>query len=322
MGDFKSRFNYKLYFVGLLVLLVPILFGTMGTWILIKNIINGETFKEWGFTILMPTICISFIIASIRHFYKLSPKVTITDNELIIGGQSIKIQDIKFISVRGKTDSSFLLIPYRYESCSVLLQNEEEYSVAVENYSNGNVIRMNFNALNNLILGKSSNFKAIESDKEFHISNALIDTRTAKKYMRTPFKSINNYMFVAICCFMIWMMFRVKDAPIIMIFPILMFSMFYLILVFQNHYFLLTDDYLIVKNLFLPTRQRSFKYEDIDYLETEDLPKQETALKVMTKNFRIYRFQSALMSYEMFTDLIRTVNQKQEKTTAPNTVFK
>ncbi len=313
MRTFKSTFNYKLYFVGLLVLLIPIFFGTMGTWILIKNIANGETFKEWGFTILMPTICISFIFASIRHFYTLSPKVIITDNEVIIGGQKLRINEIKLVSVRGKSDDSFFLIPYRYESCSIQLQNEEEYSVAVENYSNGNVIRMNFNALNNFIHGKSTNFTVIESDNEFNVSNELIDTRTAEKYMRTPFKSINNYFSVGICGFMIWMMFQMKDFPIVMLFPAVMFSMFYFILTMQNHYFLITDTHLIVKNLFLPSRQKVFKFNDIDYLETEDLPKQETALKVITKNFKIYRFQSGLMSYEMFTDLIRKINERQNK---------
>jgi hypothetical protein len=314
MRKFESRFNYKLYFVGLLALFVPILLGTMGTWILIENISNGETFKEWGFTILMPTVCISFIVASIRHFYKLSPRVTITDKEIIIGEQQLKFSDIKLITVRGKTNDNFLIIPYRYESCSVLLQNEEEHSIAVENYSNGNVIRMNFNALNNSIRGKSSNFDVIESDREFNVSNELIDTRTAKKYMRTPFKSFNNYIFVGICCLMIWMMFQIQDRPIfLMFFFLAMFSMFYLVLIVQNHYFLVTDTHLIVKNLFLPTRQRIFNFDNIDYLESEDLPKQETALKVLTKNFKIYRFQSGLMNYEMFRELIRTVNERQNK---------
>lgn len=294
----------------------------MGTWILIKNINNGETFKEWGFTIVMPVVCISFIIASVRHFYRLSPRIIITDNEITIGRKRLSINDVRFVSVRGKTDDSFLFIPYRYESCSLSLKDETQHSIAVENYSNGNVIRMNFNVLNNYILGKADNQLPIQGDKEYNSSYETIDIRTAKKYMRTPFKSINNYIFVAICCFMVWMIFKVMDRPLVILFPLTMFCMFYFILSFQNHYFLITKTHLIIKNLFLPTRQRIFKIDDIDYLETEDLPKQETALKVMTKNFKIYRFQSGLMSYEMFTDLIRTVNEQQNKTTATNTVFK
>jgi len=314
MRTFKSTFNYKLYFVGLLVLLVPIFLGTMGTWILIENIVNGEPFKEWGFTILMPTVCISFILASIRHFYKLSPKVIITEKEVVIANQTIRINDVKLVSVRGKTNDSFLIIPYRYESCSVLLQNGDEYSLAVENYSNGNVIRMNFAALNDFILGKSKLFIPIEDDFNYQSIIEIIDTRRAKKYMQTPLKSFNNYIFVGICAVMIWMIFATQDRPIfLMFFFLAMFSMFYLILIIQNHYFLVTDTHLIVKNLFLPTRQRIFNFENIDYLETEDLPKQETALKVMTKNFKIYRFQSGLMNYDMFRELIRTVNEKQNQ---------
>jgi hypothetical protein len=288
----------------------------MGTWILIKNIVSGEVLNEWGFTIIMPGVCLLFIIFSIRHFYKLSPKVIITGTEIIIGRKRINLDQITIVSVRSKTLDNFLFIPFRYESCSLSLTNGDEVSISVESYFNGNVIRMNFDSLNNYVLGKNKTFTPVESDNNCQITNEVIDTRTAKKYMQTPLKSVNNYIFVGMCGFMIWLMFQIQDGPaFIMLFPILMFSLFYLILVVQNHYFLVTDTHLIVKNLFLPTRRRIFRFDSIDYLETEDLPKQETALKVMTKNFRIYRFQSGLMNYEMYTDLIRTINERQNNGT-------
>jgi len=313
MRKLESRFNYKYYFLGLLVLFVPILLGTMGAWVLIENISKGEAFKEWGFTIAMPVVCLLFIFATIMHFYRLSPRIIITNTDLTIGKKKIDFSEIKIISVRAKSSENFLFIPYRFEASILTLSSNEEVVIAVENYINGNVIRMNLNKLKDNLLGKSKTFEVVERDENFRTNSEIIDIRTATKYMQTPFKSINNYFFVAFCSFMIWLMFQMTDVPIfVMLFPLLMFCMFYLVLIAQNHYFILTDKHLIIKNLFLPTRKHIFKIDNIDYVETEDLPKQETALKVMTKNFKIHRFQSGLMTYEMYTDLIRKINERQQ----------
>lgn len=314
MKEFKSIFNYKYYFAGLLVLLVPIFLAVMGLWVLSENILKGETFSRWGFTILMPGICLAFIVATIRHFYLLSPRIVITDKEVCVGKNLIDIGNIKLISVRGKTSAYYLLFPYTYESSSILLDNGQEFSIAVENYINGNVIRINLDKIKSYLLGKSETFQPIESDNEIVTNPEVIDTRTAARYMRSPLKSVNNYMFIGMCGFMLWMMLQFQNRPaFLMLFPIIMFGMFYLILVYQNHYFLLTDEHLIIRNLFLPIRQRIFRFDNIDYLETEDLPKQETALKVVTKNFKIYRFQSGLMNYEMFTEMIRIINERRSQ---------
>lgn len=312
MSKFKSIFNYKYYFGGLLVLLVPGFLAVMGLWGLTENILKGEALTKWGFTIVMPGISLAFIAATIRHFYLLSPRIIITEKEVHIGKNVIMISDIKLISVRGKTSVYYLIFPYTYESSSILLRNEEEFTIAVENYINGHVIRMNLDQMKNYLLGKVERFVPIEADDHFRSNAETIDTRTAARFMQSPLKSVNNYLFVGMCGFMIWMMFQFKDGPgFLMLFPVTMISMFYLILVFQNHYFLLTSNHLIIKNLFLPTRQKIFKFDEIDYLETEDSPKQETALKVITKNFKIYRFQSGLMNYEMFTEMIRTINERR-----------
>ncbi len=220
---------------------------------LIENISKGETFKEWGFTIVMPGICLLFIIATIIHIYRLSPKIVITGTYITIGKMKIDFGEIKIISVRAKSSGNFIFIPYRFEASTLTLSNNEEAVIAVENYINGNVIRMNLNRLKDNLLGKSKTFEIVERDENFRIDNEIIDVRTATKYMQTPFKSINNYFFVGFCSFMIWLMFQMKDVPIfVMLFPLLMFSMFYLVLIVQNHYFILTDKHLIIKNLFLP----------------------------------------------------------------------
>lgn len=241
--------------------------------------------------------------------------MTISDGEICIGSITIRTDQVKLVTVRGKTRGNLLFMFYAYESCSVLLDNGEEHSIAVENYLNGNVIRMNFDRLNRFVLGKSVKFSVVENDEEYQFGHELPDTRTAIKYMQSPFKSFNNYFFGGICLGAIWMMVQMKyTSPFVVLFPVGMFALFYFVLVIQNHYFLLTNTHLVVRSLFLPTWQRVFRLDNINnigYAESEDIQNTETALKLMTKNFRIYRFQSGLMNEEMFHDLIQAVNRRQ-----------
>ena len=50
---------------------------------------------------------------------------------------------------------------------------------------------------------------------------------------------------------------------------------------------------------------------DIQIVETEEVARQQTALKLMTSDYRIYRYQSGLMNDAMFEQLILAIHVRR-----------
>lgn len=313
MIKFESRFNFNYFLIAPLALAVPILITSIGVLGLLENIQSGEIYKDWGFTLVTPLLCISLVVATVYHFYTLSPRIVITKREIVIGKNRISMDQIKQITVRGKSRSKYLFLPYIYESCSVLLNNGEELSVAVENYANGNLIRVNLDNIKAYLLGKTQTIEIVEISRKEIIDDSTILTGLSHRYMRSPFKSFNNNALIFVIGILLWVIAKMEDASFVAIaFFTALLLLFYLLLVLRNHYFVLTDKHLIIKNLFFPLKKRVFSIDNIDYLDTEDIPKFELALKIITKDFNIYRFPSGLMSFKMFTDLKRNVKDLQQ----------
>jgi hypothetical protein len=310
MQTFLSRLNYRRYFVGLFTLTMPLMLAVLGISVLLQNIQEGDPWKEWGVTLLMPFLGIFYIITTLIHYYRKSPLIAINEHEIWIGKQVIQISDIVLVTVRGKSSDTVLFVPYTFESSSLLLADGNQISIAVENYANGNVIRLNLSRLNDYVLGKTHLFSAVSSHSEEQIIRHPIDVQRARVFRLPPWKSFNNLLFAAMCVLAIAVSFDISRI-ILLVFPAMVVTLFYTLLINQNHYFIVTDNHLVVRSSFLPRWERSFRIDDIDIVETEDVARQQTALKLMTHDYRIYRFQSGLMNHEMFEQLIRAIHVRR-----------
>jgi hypothetical protein len=310
MQTFLSRLNYRRYFVGLFTLTMPLMLAVLGISVLLQNIQEGEPWKEWGITIVMPLLGIFYIITTLIHYYRKSPKISINDHEIWIGSRVISVADIVLVTVRGKSSDTVLFVPYTFESSSLLLADGNQVSIAVENYENGNVIRMNLSRLNDFILGKAKQYQPVSSHGEDHLIRHPIDVQRARTFKLMPWKSFNNLLFIAMCVVAIAVAFDIHRI-LLLVFPLMVVALFYSLLVSQNHYFLVTENHLVVRCLFLPGWERSFRIDDIQIVETEEVARQQTALKLMTADYRIYRYQSGLMNYEMFEQLIRAIHVRR-----------
>ncbi|MBC5992657.1 hypothetical protein [Pontibacter cellulosilyticus] len=302
-STFKSKFNYKLYFLVLLFLpFLLVLFAGLST--LVENIKSGSYFNEFGLTVIMPAVIIALTYYSFRFYITKSPKVEIDEREIRIGDNSISFSEIDKIRVRSKHNTYFLIMPYHYsEASSIILKNGKEYVLYVEHYLNGNLIRVNLNNLNKYLGGQTSYFK---------VSTSAVSQKQPQQfykedfheYRQPPYKFANYYIFFPFIMFLIYFVFSF-DAPVILRSIFLGIALlFYSILVRQSHYFLVSEDVLIVKNYLFPWWKRSFPTNSIYQATTEHQPKQELALKIITTDFRIYRYQSGLMNDSMFRDLI------------------
>jgi len=310
MQTFLSKLNYKRYFVGLFTLTMPLMLAVLGIGVLLQNIHDGQPWKEWGITLVMPFLGIFYIITTLIHYYRKSPQISINDHEIWIGSRVISISDIVLVTVRGKSSDTVMFIPYTFESSSLLLADGNQISIAVENYDNGNVIRMNLSRLNDYVLGKSKQFQPVASHGDDQLIRHPIDINRARTFRLMPWKSFNNVLFIGMCLVAIAVAFDISRI-LLLVFPAVVVVLFYSLLINQNHYFIVAENHLVVRCIFLPGWQRSFRIDDIQIVETEEVARQQTALKLMTSDYRIYRFQSGLMTYEMFEQLIRAIQVRR-----------
>lgn len=308
---FRTRFNYKLYFLLLLVL--PFLLGLYaGISTLLDNIKSGNYFDDFGLTIVMPVLVISFICYTFYFYISKSPQIEIDGKGIRIGNESIDFAEIEKIRVRSKHTTYFLIMSYDYvEASSIVLKTGTEYTIFVEHYWNGSLIRTNLSNLSNFLKGQTSSFRVStttftqEESLQFYLEDF-------QEYRQPPYKFANYYIFSPLVLLLIYVAIFL-EAPFILrgIFLVLALA-FYFILVRQSHYFLLGENHLIVKNYLFPWWRKPFLIKGINHVTTETQPKQETALKVITTDFRIHRFQSGLMNDSMFSRLINAIKAKRK----------
>ncbi|MCP2043795.1 hypothetical protein [Pontibacter sp. HSC-36F09] len=312
--EFSTRFNYKLFLLSLL--LAPLLFvAGMGLLKLIKDIYAGRAIDDLGFTLVFPLVVIAFVIYSIYFYWSKSPKIKINPEAIKIGNEVIRIQEIESIQIYSHSNSFFLFVPYTYaEVSSIKLKNGVEYKLFVEHYSNGSRLRVCLNELDKYLRGERNVFEIPESTKTTILQR--YDLENFITFKNSPLKSFMNcgYLSVVIFCLLMiisggipWAINPLAGTGIL----ILLCSMFYFALVWQNHYFMVSDNFLLVKNDFFPWRKKAFHLTGIDTVSSQLLPKQETSLKIITTDYRIYRYQSSLLDDKQFLSLIRKIRNNK-----------
>lgn len=299
---FESKFGYTLILLLLFlgpIFALPIAAGVLG---LIENINGQEPFKEFGFTIIMPLVFLALLIHMILHYALRTPKIRISKSGIRIGNAQINFMEIKNINVRENVFANYLWIPYPQESC-VIETEAKEWVIPVENYSNGHLIRTNLAEIKKCLKGEKSTFKIYQK--------SFVDTKSKFyefsgfcEYRQSIFRFFNFYMFGLLILMFLSLGFAIRTNLFLSIFGGTFALLIYCALGVQTHYFLISDTYLVVKNLLLPFRYFAFDLKDIKVVESEWLPKQETALKVITTDYKIRRFQSGLLNDEMFSELI------------------
>jgi hypothetical protein len=308
MSTFRSTFKLALIALIPCVLLFYGFFIFIFSHIIKENIEQESAFKEWKPVFLL-LLFLGLLIFTLKHFFKYFFNVIISEKEIIIGKRQIRYEEIRHISVREKVNYWFLFYPFTYEAAVLYLKNGEKINIGVENYANGNLIQLNLEQISNCLQDQSKPINILVKEPEKFRKKETIDYNTGVEYLRSPYLSISNYLFTGIILFIFWAVLQVKPfnkTSLFFLFFIIPFCYFFLVV--QNHYFILTNNHLIIKNIFLPIKKKVFRLDEIEIIETENNLKQETALKITTKNFKIHRFQSGLMNEELFSNLIEDVN--------------
>lgn len=307
MLNYESKFGIKYAFKQSSVFLPLLILSFFLIRKLVSNVNEGQPFALWGTTIFIPILCFTFIGIAIRYVYKITPKVIITDNSIYIGHRQISFGEIKFIEVRPHLKSREPRIEYNYEVSTLELQSGEIIRFAVEYYQNGNLIRVNLSRLKDFLEGKSPCFEVINRDEIVPKIKIYQYPSKSTKFFRSPFKSYLSCLYLGLCLMFFWAAIINMDIVFTSGFFFTFACFLFVILGFQSHYFIVTDKHLIVKNYFLPIKDQVFEIQNIEAMEKGQ--SYATRLKIITHNYRIYRFYCNLISAKMCRQLITKVYQ-------------
>jgi hypothetical protein len=310
---FKTKFNYKFYF-GFLLFLPLLGLVAAGFSKLIENIVNGNTFGEVGFTMIMPAIYLA-LMGYIFHFmYTHSPKVVIDTKQVRIGKDYITVNEIGSINLQTFHNTYFFLIYYQELATIIELKNGKKYTLFAGHYLNGSLLRLNLAKLSDYLKGKTDSFSTILHHKKEQPKQFSADSYV--EYRQPPYTFFNYYLFGSFSLFgfvlALYLPFSDKAPWPVSLIALFISSFFFLIIAVQSHYFQLAEDHILVRNYLLPWKKKAFAISDIYTALSEQIGNQERALRITTNDFKEYRYQSGLLDHALFEHLIANIQNKQK----------
>src|SRR5690606_1391573 len=118
---------------------------------------------------------------------------------------------------------------------------------------NGALIRKNLDAIKSYLLRKTNSIEITDKVEEKLQDYFNYQSEPFVKYRQSPFKSFNNYILGLI---IIGLLYWMADFKSILqwqgLFLVFCIGIILLLAFIQNHYFILSTNYLVVKNLVLP----------------------------------------------------------------------
>jgi len=303
----QSKFSYTLLMVYLL--LAPFLIFAVGILVLLsKNIINGEPVKDFIGILLFPIFIFLFFGYTILYYIRNSKKVRITTEGIEIGRKTVLWGEVNGLSIIGKQPIRFIIARFMQEAVTITLKSGEEIYIWVDFYGNGSQIRQIMKQAET-ILKNNGNFGklALTTTEPDTFTDRDVATETFTYYKRSAFRFFSVYIFIGFLIFSFFV-FNGQDFGIKIAFIILLPIIFFII-GWQQHYFMVSDNFLVVKNHWLLWRKLIIPINDITGIRSETLRKQETALVVTTGDYKTQRFQAGRLKQSDFSALIDEVNK-------------
>ncbi|ARS35939.1 hypothetical protein CA264_11100 [Pontibacter actiniarum] len=252
----------------------------------------------------------------IRFYAKSTPKVVITPEQVRIGKDVFKVDAIAAITIFGNSENAYKRTMNRQpEVSTMLLHDGRRFDLFVEHYQNGHLLRKNLSNLEKYLRQELHQFTLATATKTTPASAYMSDNYT--KYTGSPFGSFIFYLYTTAMLVCLLPLFLISLPLPVQLLALGICGFLYLLAAFQSHYFLLSDNFLVVKSLFLPWNRKKFQLQDILSAEVQTSLRQETSLKLITSDFKLYRFQSGLLSHNSFDSLERDIKLKRLHASVP-----
>jgi len=284
----KFYFAVTLYFIiGAMPILPIIIFG----------IPEGKHFIIF-FGIVLGIFGFSMFYAYLKN----SPKVTIDKDTIKIGHMTFYVKNIKDIVLTGKRELGL----FPMESITILFDNGTKKVLFDDMYSNSYDIKL---FLEQVVLNKQE-YKPKLINK---ISRNAIRFEREETFKGNQFINIHGIMLWGLLGFLIFMIFRMTDKPVLLLFPAVYGTGWFLGFSYLMHYFGLTKDYLIIRNHNFLWMAKIYRLSDIKEVVFEQQGNLPNCMRVITIDFKNKLYPAAPLRKKKWLEMKRELEQKGVK---------
>jgi len=294
--------------------LVVLAFATSIAYLININLNKGQSFTNLGQLILLLTVLGMALF--VVYFISKLPKVIIDQQTIRIGSRYISFTDIAEIELYSSVKFSMFA---NTEISTIKLKNGDVIRFYIENYSNGNLIRLNLHNLQQYLAGKTDQF--IVATKNTPEANYNIVEEDFTVYRHTALKVILYWVFFPFILIFAFLGFRGTGSLAGQIVVFGFSAGMFLMCVLQSRYFIVSRNFLVIKNYLMPSWSKTLHLSDIDHIRTFISLRGPSALNIVTSSFKHYRYPSGFLSLKMYNELVTHIQENKEALTPePETI--
>ena len=288
------------------------LFGfTVSTLLLLEVLgivqISDNDIANW-IKILAAILIFWMVIVLVKRYSESAAKIIIFTDHLLFNDTRIEFSDIEEIQLIGKVDMMFFL-PFPMNGIRIAMNNKVEKVLYDSFYTNTAEIKQ---CLEQLIIMK----KRFEPYRTKQIQPAEVKISEVIQYKGMQLFCFHGAaIWIGVLVFLsVTLIGENEESPLLVhsiIFAIIATYIF--ALSFFLNYFLVTDEYLVIKNHNWIWRNRIFAFEDIREVYIEEDGKWPKTLVVFTKDFRKHEYPASSLRKKQWFGLWRALARKKIK---------
>lgn len=307
--DFKSKFHFWKVYV--MMAFGSLFFFGMGYLFMFVFQPKPGGSRTWG--VLFGIACIAYGIYLLYIYVKQLPVIRINYNGVTLHSPLVRQQfdwsEIESVKYTGKDSFQFAL-GFQMETMVVHLKDKHPIKIFYEHYANGYLIQQHVKSYyEHRHPPVFINEKSVMSHE---LTGELFTT-----YKGTPLLSFRGISLWGFILFIL--VLTMKDGVTSKaILPVSMVCLFwYAINSYFCFYIEVSDNYLVIKNYFVPFAGKKYRLSDIQEMAVETYPKWPNCLRVITNSFQYRVFPCGLVrdkEWKSFMGMIRKkgINMRNE----------
>lgn len=241
---------------------------------------NNYLYPRHYFILGVSVLMYLFVAYTVYAYFRNAPRIKVNSKSITFSAEEFLWTDIAHIELLGKSNFPFLGKFYM-EAATFSFKSGANKVLFDDMYSNTWEIK---SFIKMAVIDKQDFLENISEETENNLSNDEY-CDTFKGYQLTSLRGL--ILWGLLGSFLAMILLSKRQVNIDMVFFILGISfLVFIIFSYQMHYFLVSNQYLIVRNHNLFWIKRDFKLSDIREVVFETQGKNAISLRVITKNFK------------------------------------
>jgi len=266
-----------------------IFFGLLGTFITFYIAPQYELTKRIFLTLLGLGTYL-FSILSLRHYLKEAPKIVISTSRItaksLFFNREIPLSDIEDVGLRQKSPLQFVFMSVPMESTIIRSKAHGEIIIWDQYYENINKLKFTIEKIADKVKNGDLNFDELTNVKPRpkvildKLNPSDVRTERFKEYKGNIFLNFNSLVFFGFLIFTL-VKFDLEKIEVFFIVN----GMFYGLMGYQSNFFLMSDNYLQVRNYLWFWKKTTYRLSDINEVILEIPGKLSESARIVLKNY-------------------------------------